>query len=79
VHHPESSAFFQAKTAQTLLKGNVVFNLARAGFNFNVNILTPTTTTTTTTINNNNQNNNERREFLPLSVHTRLFPSTGNA
>jgi hypothetical protein len=31
----QSSAFFQAKTAQTTLRRNVVFNLARAGFNFN--------------------------------------------
>ena len=29
----QSSAFFQAKAAESLLQGNVVFNLARAGFN----------------------------------------------
>lgn len=34
VWEKQSSAFFQAKAAQTLLKNNVVFNLARAGFNF---------------------------------------------
>jgi hypothetical protein len=34
VWEKQSSAFFQAKAAQSLLKGNVVFNLARAGFNF---------------------------------------------
>ena len=31
----QSSAFFQAKTAQSVLRYNVVFNLARAGFNIN--------------------------------------------
>ena len=35
VWEKQSSAFFQAKGAQSHLKGNVVFNLARAGFNFN--------------------------------------------
>lgn len=35
VWEKQSSAFFQAKTAQTTLRHNVVFNLARAGFNFN--------------------------------------------
>ena len=35
VWEKQSSAFFQAKTAQTTLRRNVVFNLARAGFNFN--------------------------------------------
>eukprot|EP01051_Picozoa_sp_SAG22_P004434 SAG22_NODE_237_length_14221_cov_37.207832_11_plen_156_part_00 len=37
VWEKQSSAFFQAKAAQSFLKGNVVFNLARAGFNFNGN------------------------------------------
>ena len=32
VWEKQSSAFFQAKTAQTTLRRNVVFNLARAGF-----------------------------------------------
>jgi hypothetical protein len=36
VWEKQSSAFFQAKSAESFLKGNVVFNLARAGFNFNV-------------------------------------------
>jgi len=31
----QSSAFFQAKAAESIVKQNVVFNLARAGFNFN--------------------------------------------
>eukprot|EP01062_Namystynia_karyoxenos_P003506 TRINITY_DN11258_c0_g1_i1.p1 TRINITY_DN11258_c0_g1~~TRINITY_DN11258_c0_g1_i1.p1 ORF type:complete len:903 (+),score=355.61 TRINITY_DN11258_c0_g1_i1:80-2788(+) len=31
----QSSAFFQAKTAQSTVRRNLVFNLARAGFNFN--------------------------------------------
>ncbi len=31
----QSSCWFQAKTAQTTLTGNVCFNVARAGFNFN--------------------------------------------
>lgn len=31
----QASAFFQAKAAQTTLRHNVAFNLARAGFNFN--------------------------------------------
>merc|ERR1719266_521512 len=31
----QSSAFFQAKAAESLVKHNVVFNLARAGFNYN--------------------------------------------
>ena len=35
VWEKQSSAFFQAKGAESYLKGNVVFNLARAGFNFN--------------------------------------------
>eukprot|EP00750_Incisomonas_marina_P033658 INCI9923.3.p1 GENE.INCI9923.3~~INCI9923.3.p1 ORF type:complete len:923 (-),score=130.23 INCI9923.3:2785-5553(-) len=35
VWEKQSSAFFQAKTAQTEVSGNVVFNLGRAGFNFN--------------------------------------------
>ena len=35
VWEKQSSAFFQAKTAQTTLRRNVVFNLGRAGFNFN--------------------------------------------
>lgn len=35
VWEKQSSAFFQGKTAQTTLRENVVFNLARAGFNFN--------------------------------------------
>lgn len=35
VWEKQSSAFFQAKSAQSTLRGNVVFNLARAGFNFN--------------------------------------------
>lgn len=35
VWEKQSSAFFQAKTAQSYLQGNLVFNLARAGFNFN--------------------------------------------
>jgi hypothetical protein len=30
----QSSCFFQAKGAKTTLRGNVCFNLARAGFNF---------------------------------------------
>jgi|EP01047_Picozoa_sp_COSAG01_P076015 hypothetical protein len=33
VWEKQSSAFFQAKAAESYLKGNVVFNLARAGFN----------------------------------------------
>ena len=37
----QSSCWFQAKTAQTTLKGNLCFNLGRAGFNFNG---TPTST-----------------------------------
>jgi hypothetical protein len=35
VWEKQSSAFFQAKSAETVLEGNLVFNLARAGFNFN--------------------------------------------
>ena len=35
VWEKQSSAFFSAKAAESFLKGNVVFNLARAGFNFN--------------------------------------------
>ena len=35
VWEKQSSCWFQAKTAQTELDGNVCFNLARAGFNFN--------------------------------------------
>ena len=31
----QASGFFQAKAAQTTLRHNVAFNLARAGFNFN--------------------------------------------
>jgi hypothetical protein len=31
----QSSCWFQAKAAQSTLTGNVCFNLARAGFNFN--------------------------------------------
>jgi len=31
----QSSCWIQAKTAQTILDGNVCFNVARAGFNFN--------------------------------------------
>ena len=31
----QASAFYQAKSAETTLRRNVVFNLARAGFNFN--------------------------------------------
>ena len=34
VWEKQSSAFFQAKTAESTLRRNVVFNLARAGFNF---------------------------------------------
>ena len=34
VWEKQSSCWFQAKTAQTTLKGNICFNLARAGFNF---------------------------------------------
>ena len=33
VWEKQSSAFFQAKAAESHLQGNVVFNLARAGFN----------------------------------------------
>jgi len=35
VWEKQSSAFFQAKGAESLIKHNVVFNLARAGINFN--------------------------------------------
>ena len=35
VWEKQSSCWFQAKTAQTVLKGNICFNLGRAGFNFN--------------------------------------------
>eukprot|EP00937_MAST-01D_sp_MAST-1D-sp2_P001006 g1006.t1 len=35
VWEKQSSAFFQAKTAQSTLRNNLVFNLGRAGFNFN--------------------------------------------
>ena len=35
VWEKQSSCWFQAKTAQTVLKGNLCFNLGRAGFNFN--------------------------------------------
>jgi len=31
----QSSAYFQAKAAESLIEGNVVFNLGRAGFNYN--------------------------------------------
>ena len=34
VFEKQSSCWFQAKTAQTTLRGNICFNLARAGFNF---------------------------------------------
>ena len=32
----QSSCWFQAKTAKTVLTNNICYNLARAGFNFNV-------------------------------------------
>jgi len=35
VWEKQSSCWFQAKTAQTVLKENLCFNLGRAGFNFN--------------------------------------------
>jgi hypothetical protein len=35
VWEKQSSAVFQAKSAETILKNNVVLNLGRAGFNFN--------------------------------------------
>ena len=31
----QSSAYFQAKSAESVVRGNIVFNLARAGFNMN--------------------------------------------
>lgn len=35
IFEKQSSGFFQAKAAQTTLRHNMAFNLARAGFNFN--------------------------------------------
>ena len=42
VWEKQSSAWFQAKTAQSTLRNNVIFNLARAGINFNVRFHMPT-------------------------------------
>merc|ERR1712070_496848 len=35
IHQKQSSCWFQAKTAETTLRGNLCFQIPRAGFNFN--------------------------------------------
>jgi len=35
VHEKQSSCWFQAKTAETTLRGNICFDIPRAGFNLN--------------------------------------------
>ena len=57
----QSSCWFQAKTAQTTLTGNVCFNVARAGFNFNDGFAGGDTVM-------NNLIFNTNREYVPYNI-----------